>query len=213
MQPSGLTERSRVPSRTFMRRSGGSFNLTRAIVVAALAALAAGSTHASAIREFDLRTVESLGRQLYEHENQSPKSLSGTEARALDSAKAALGARIDKSHKFIVLHDPTKSGYLVYALATSKDPDDVVFGIHYRVTVSADGNKAERVDGLSRTRLVVNKSETSVAVWANQLVSTLPLETHVYLSLLHSMPLYVRTSAHTMWKIEDGRISKTKGSQ
>src|SRR5437667_11635334 len=118
----------------------------RAIVVAALATLAAGSTHASAIREFDLRTVESLGRQLYEHENQSPKSLSGTEARALDSAKAALGARIDKSHKFIVLHDPTKSGYLVYAPATRKDPDDIGVGIHYRVTAAADGTKADGVE-------------------------------------------------------------------
>jgi hypothetical protein len=196
-----------------MRKSGGIFNPVRAIVVAALAALATGSTHASAIREFDLQTVESLGRQLYEHENQSPKSLSGTEAHALDVAKTALGTRIDQSHKFIVLHDPTKSGYLVYALATSKDPDDVVFGIHYRVTISADGNKPERVEGLSRTRLVVNKSQTSVAVWANQLLGTKPLETHVYLSLLHSTPLYIRTSAHTMWKIENGHISKTKGSQ
>src|SRR5207244_9642394 len=87
LQPSGLIERSRVPSRTFMRRSRGIFNLTRAIVVAAIAALAAGSTHASAIREFDLRTVESLGRPLYEHENQSPKSLSGPGARELGAAE------------------------------------------------------------------------------------------------------------------------------
>jgi hypothetical protein len=185
----------------------------RAVVLAALAALAVGSAPASEIRQFDLRTIESLGRQLYEHDNQSPKSLSDTEARALEATKAALSKRIDKSYKFIVIHDPRKSGYLVYALATSKDPDDVVFGIHYRVTVSADGNKAERVDTLSRSRLVVNKSETAVAVWANQLVSTMPIETHVYLSLLHSMPLYVRTSARAMWKIEDGRISKTTAPQ
>jgi hypothetical protein len=113
---------------------------------------------------------------LYEHRNQNPKSLSETEARALEAARAALSGRIDKSYKFIVLHDPMKRGYLVYALATSKDPDDVVFGIHHRVTVSADGNKVERVDALSRTRLVVNKSETAVAVWANQLVSETRVE-------------------------------------
>jgi len=95
LQPSGLTERKSRAKPYLMRRSRGIFNLMRAIVVAALAALAAGSMHGSAIREFDLRTVESLGRQLYEHENQSPKSLSDTEARALDAAKAALSARID----------------------------------------------------------------------------------------------------------------------
>jgi hypothetical protein len=68
--------------------------------------------------------------------------------RAVEATKAGLNNRIGKTYTFIVLHDPTKSGYLVYALATGKDPSEVVLGIHYRVTVSADGSKVERVDAL-----------------------------------------------------------------
>ena len=45
----------------------------------------------------------------------------------------------------------------------------------------------------------------------SHVVSATPVETHVYLSLLHGMPLYVVTSEHEFWKVKDGRISKMKG--
>ena len=87
---------------------------------------------------------------MYEHRNRSTASSSQGEILALKTARAALDGRINKSYKFIVLKDPDGSGHLVYALATSKDPNDVMFVGHFRVTVSADGEKAEAVEVLSR---------------------------------------------------------------
>jgi hypothetical protein len=185
----------------------------RPAIVAIIALLAVGVVCAGEIRPFDLPTIELLGRQLYEHRNQDAKSLSASETRALRATKTALNSRIDNTYNFTVLHDPTKSGYLVYALATSKGASDVVFGIHYRVTVSADGNNVKQVDALSRSRLVVNKSSDTAALWTTHLVSTTPVETHVYLSFLHSKPIYVGTSNHAAWKIQDGRISKRRAEQ
>lgn len=187
----------------------------RTIFVTILIALAIGSLQASEIREFDLKTIESLGRQLYEHRNQNSKSLSEVENGALEATKASLKGRIDKTYKFIVLHDPTKSGYLVYALATSKDPNDIVLGIHYRVTVSADASRVERVDPLSRSALVLNHRDSQlpkgyhpVGFYAIHLVSRTPVETHVCATLLHSTKLVIMTMDRTSWAIENGKISK-----
>jgi len=185
----------------------------RPAVVAIVALIGVGLASASEIREFNIHTTELLGRQLFEQRNQDSKSLPPPERRALEITRAVLKGRIDSTCKFIVLHDPTKGGYLVYALATSKDPNIVVLGIHYRVTVSADGNKIERVDALSRTAVVVPKTEETSAFWMIHLVSTRPVETQVYVTFLYSMALYVGTVDHAIWKIQDGRISKTRAAR
>jgi 3'-phosphoadenosine 5'-phosphosulfate sulfotransferase len=76
----------------------------RTPVVAIIALLTVGIAYASEVREFDLKTIALLGRQLYESRNQHPKSLSAPEMHALGATKAALNDRIDKTYKFIVLH-------------------------------------------------------------------------------------------------------------
>src|SRR5436190_14460735 len=118
--------------------------VTRVIVVLSL--LFAASHSAFAIREFDIRTIESLGRKLYEKDQQSSSSQSEPEQRARRSAKDALKGIDLRGYRFVVLSDPKGSGFLVYALATSRDPEEIVVGIHYRVTVSADASRVERAD-------------------------------------------------------------------
>jgi hypothetical protein len=188
--------------------------VTRVILVLSL--LLAASHSAFAIREFDIPTIESLGRKLYEKDQQSSSSQSGPEQRAIRSAKDALKGIDLRGYRFVVLSDPKGSGFLVYALATSRDPEEIVVGIHYRVTVSADASRAERVDALSRTRIVATKKnlpqgyQRLAGFVLGQLVSDKPVETLVYLTLRHNASCMVVTPDESVWWIEHGKITKDK---
>jgi hypothetical protein len=118
-----------------------------------------------------------------------------------------------RNYNFEVLDDPeNKGGYIVYALASSNDPDEVVVGGHFRVTVSEVG-KVKRVDALSKSFLVLNKrahdpkAPAPVGLSMSHTLSATPVETHVYLSILHRLPLIVSTE-HDVWKVEEGIITK-----
>jgi hypothetical protein len=124
--------------------------------------------------------------------------------------------QLDKSYRFVVLNDPERDGHLVYALATSPNPDDIVAGVHYRVTVSSAG-KVKRVDPLARSRLVIRKNGPDVpagylhaGLYATNMVSTEPVETFIYLSLLHHDSCVVFTSDSQAWLIKNGKITRDK---
>ena len=130
------------------------------------------------------------------------------------AAIAAIPVFMAKTYNFEVLDAPDGKGFLVYGLASTKDPNEVVVGGHYRVTVSTDG-KVQQVDALSRSFLVLQRQSPGVPKDANvvgltmtHIVSNTPVETHVYVSLLHKMPLYVVTSEHDIWRVSDGEITK-----
>ena len=119
-----------------------------------------------------------------------------------------------RNYNFEVLDDPeNKGGYIVYGLACSSDPDEVVVGGHYRVTVSELG-KVKRVDALSKSFLVLNKrahdpkAPAPDGLFMSHSLSATPVETHVYLSILHQLPLFVSTSEHEVWKVAEGIITK-----
>jgi len=143
----------------------------------------------SQIREFDVKTVSRLGAQLARLSDTSEKgATTPARRRARDTAIAALkGKLFDIPYKYVVLDDPDGSGFLVYALAYSKK--EIILGGHFRVTVSADGSKAERVDALSNTLLRQHpppkglEGEKPLTVSMSQIVSNRPLETCVYTSL------------------------------
>ena len=128
--------------------------------------------------------------------------------------------KLDRSkYYFEVIKDPAGSRWLVYALAHSKDPDKVVFGMHYRVAVTPDGSKVESVEPLSRSALVVSKTvgipkgATPGPLWATSLISPTPFEVYVYLSLAHQTPIFVGAPDRTIWKVDGTNISKMrKGS-
>ena len=116
-----------------------------------------------------------------------------------------------------VLDDPAGKGFLVYVLASTTKPNEMVVGGHYRVTVSPDGRKAEAVDALSRSLLILpvnppdapKGAETALA-YVTHIVSPTPVETHVFVSLLHRKTLLVATSKTDIWKVEGGSITKEK---
>jgi hypothetical protein len=147
------------------------------------------SAFGSQIREFDVKTVSRLGAQLARLSDTSEKGATNpTRTRARDTAVAALKGRLfDIPYNYVVVDDPDGSGFLVYALAHAKN--EIILGGHFRVTVSADGSKAERVDALSNSLLRQppppkgHEGEKPLTVSMSQIVSNRPLETCVYTSL------------------------------
>jgi len=186
--------------------------LTLSILLCAFAAFA------SEIREFDLKTIERLGNELT-RVSQTPDRGATNRARkkAVQTAKAAVqGKLFNIDYDYVVLNDPDGSGFLVYALGRGSKPGDtVVFG-HVRVTVSADGQKAEQVDALSNSVLIDNKNvDTSpqgyhkVAFACATAIGTRPSETLIYASNMMKMPIAVATPPKgQVWFIDNGKITK-----
>jgi hypothetical protein len=157
------------------------------LVIAILIPFVAAS--AGEIREFDLKTTAQLGRELNRLSQQPDRgATNAVRKRAKQTAIGALRNRLFKIHyEYVVLDDPDRSGFLVYALPTK--PGEIILGGQFRVTVSADGGKVERVDALSRSLLLSPKppkgmeGQKPLTVSMSQLVSNRPLETCVYTSL------------------------------
>jgi hypothetical protein len=101
---------------------------------------------------------------------------------------------------------------VVYVLSAEQTAGEMVFGIHYRVLVSEDGTTVKQVVPLSKSALVIpppSKEDRAggavpVAAMVSQLVTDWPLETHVFVSLLHHRaPIYVVTRRGTWLVIGD----------
>src|ERR1700719_1005242 len=157
------------------------------------------SAIASEIREFDLKTIERLGAELAHVSEPSAKGATDPiRKRARETAIAALkGKLFDIHYDYVVLDDPKGRGFLVYALATTHKVGDIVLAGHFRVTVSADGSKAERVDALSKSLAMQHGGQglpmgTHLAgLYMVQLVSSKPLETLIYTNRITGFPIVV----------------------
>jgi hypothetical protein len=105
-------------------------------------------------------------------------------------------------------------GILVYLLAAEERAGEMVFGIHYRVLVSADGKTIKHALPLSKSALVIPPPRerlpdgaTPAGVVVTQIVTDWPLETHVFVSLLHDRaPIYVGTR-RGIWLVVGDKIS------
>jgi hypothetical protein len=145
--------------------------------------------YASEIREFDLKTVARLGREMNRVSQRADKGAANAVRKlAQQTGIDAVKSRLFKiRYDFLVVDDPDGSGFLVYAMPTK--PGEVVLGGNFRITVSVDGGKADRVDAMARTLLPSPKppkgmeGQKPLTVSMSQLVSNRPLETCVYTSL------------------------------
>ena len=171
------------------------------------------SLTAGGIREFDLKTLQRLGNELT-HVSQRPDrgASDPIRKRAKETAAGALkGKLFDAQYNYVVLNDPDGNGLLVYALASPQSSTGVVLAGHFRVTVSADGSKAERVDALSKSFASSGPIEPdAVALFVIQLVSNKPVETLIYTANLAKKPIYVGTPDGKRWIVGDGKMRIAK---
>jgi len=127
------------------------------------------------------------------------------------TALGAIARPCSDRYNTVALKDPESDGWLVWALAATTQPDLVVFGGHYRFTISKDGKTLLRSDALSRgclkMPLVDPNKGRPVMLFSIQLVSNIPVETNVWLNLLHKIAIGLATPDQKLWKIIDGHIS------
>lgn len=168
------------------------------------------SAFAGAIREFSVPTLERLGNELIRVSQRPDRGATDPiRKRAQQTAMAALRGRLfNLRYDCVVIGDPDGKRFLVYALGKTGKPGEVILAGHVRVTVSADGTRAERIDPLSETMLIASERESRVpagyklaALYFNQIVSDKPVETFIYLASLARKNIYVQTPSGRIWRV------------
>lgn len=131
--------------------------------------------------------------------------------RARQTAIANVGPlRCSANLNTVVVADPDSDNWLVWLLTATTDTNIVPIGGHYRFRISADGLSVVRRDQLSNGCL--NMALTSpdhpnrpAALTVTQIVSSGPVETHVFLSLQNRIPIYV-AHGDTIFAVEGDSI-------
>lgn len=133
--------------------------------------------------------------------------------RARQTAIPALTRPCVSHYNVVVLPDELddKRGWLVYLLGASTKQGEVVLTGHMRVHVTANGENIVKAESLSRSCIVLDPppgGAQRAGLVVSHVIDDWPIETHVYLSLLHDLPVYVGTSLGK-WKVEAGSIFLT----
>lgn len=116
---------------------------------------------------------------------------------ATHTARANIGSlRCSENLNTAVVRDPDGKGWLVWLLTATTENGVVPIGGHYRFLISPDGQTVLRREQLSNSCLNMSMtppdgSTSALLLFVTQIVSNGPVETHVFLSLLNRIPIYV----------------------
>jgi hypothetical protein len=129
---------------------------------------------------------------------------------ARQTALAGLRTRCSEDYNTVVLpRDKEEGAWVVYLLAATKDPRQIVLGGHVRALVREGGLEVSRYQPLSNACLTMEAPSSSegkaVAVAITHVLDDHPNEMHVFLSLLHKTKFYVLTES-AMWSVAEGKI-------
>jgi hypothetical protein len=140
--------------------------------------------------------------------------------KARDLAIHSIPKLHSRAYNTVLLRDPAGKGFLVYTLAATTEENKIVVGGHYRFSISETGEKVLRIDPLFKSFLVLDKKALADAAtkegskpagyFVTNLVSELPLETHVFVSLLHNEPFVVTTKGGNIWVVDGSQIVKVE---
>lgn len=130
--------------------------------------------------------------------------------RARQAGMSALSRPCTANYNTVVLPATLRdeAGWLVYLLAATTVPGEIVVGGHFRAIVSSDGRTVNKLEPLSNSCLTLPPSakEQPTAAVVTHVISETPTETHVFLSLSHKKTLYVMTEK-AMWSADKGNIN------
>lgn len=142
---------------------------------------------------------------------------------AMFRARATAAAQLDEpcsdAYNTVVLPGDIlkKQGWLVYLLAATTEPGAIPIGGHYRIHVSIDGRTVVEKTRLSKGCGLLRPPppQPGVEIGApvvTQLLTDYPIETHVFLSLSHHLPLLVVTE-RGVWQVADGAIQFLRSAE
>jgi hypothetical protein len=97
-------------------------------------------------------------------------------------------------------------GHLVYALAATIEPNEVVIGGHHRFLVSEDGNTVLKEQPLSKSCLTLER-QGNIDWFTVSSLMPFPNESHFFVSLLYRAPLYLAIGRR-LWEIDPGGFGK-----
>jgi hypothetical protein len=97
-----------------------------------------------------------------------------------------------------------EKGWLVYLMPATTTPGLVLVGGYHRVRVSEDGRKVESVTRLTLDCLTVELTRDGIPAFTDH-KNKVPIETHVFLSLLHKKPMLVGNQSG-LWQVEANRV-------
>lgn len=102
----------------------------------------------------------------------------------------------------------------VYLLTAQQDGHSYVVGGNYRVVVAPDGSvvasRPYSVTCLNLAQPKLPAGAKPVGFVINHLLDPVPTELHVFASYSLSMPVFVSTPDHHVWKVEGSKITLTK---
>jgi len=129
---------------------------------------------------------------------------------ARQTALSALRTRCSEAYNTVVLpHEGKEGAWAVYLLAATKEAGKVVVGGHVRVHVGDTGSEILDYQQPSNTCLTLDLPSPAAgkpfAIVVTHVLDDHPIETHVFLSLLHGLKLYVITES-AMWSVDKGKI-------
>jgi hypothetical protein len=129
---------------------------------------------------------------------------------ARQTALSAPRMPYSEAYNTVVLpHKGKEGGWAVYLLAATKEAGKVVVGGHVRVRVGDTGLEILDDQQLSKACLTLDLPSPAagkpVGLFVTHVLDDHPIETHVFLSLLHGLPLYVITES-AMWSVDKGKI-------
>jgi hypothetical protein len=141
----------------------------------------------------------------------TPDELAQYNARML--AEKHVNRPCAPTYNTIALKDPEGDGWIVWAMAATTDPAAIMIGGHYRFTISTDGTTLVRSDALSVGCLTIQRPAskaglTEQGAFVSHVVSSLPVETHVFANLTSREPLSVGGPDGRIWKIAQGDITE-----
>ena len=123
-------------------------------------------------------------------------------------------ATLPNEYRSYVISAPgDRPGWLVYLVAQPRKPNEMMVGGHQRFRVTSDGLTIQERFAFSKTDLSlplgpaeVPAGGVVVGLWMTHLTTDAPTEMHVFLSLLHRLPLQVGTRLG-IWEVNVGEIT------
>ncbi len=101
---------------------------------------------------------------------------------------------------------------VVYLLAGTFTSGEVMAGGNYRVVLNDAGDEIIESVSLSKSCIVLQKRDKIVALNLSHIVEPTPNAVHVFLSLLHQVPIYILTTENDIfWEVDGNNISMVKG--
>jgi hypothetical protein len=132
--------------------------------------------------------------------------------RARTTALAASHRNGQPMNPVVLAGEPDVDGLVVYLLAGTTRPHEIVLGLHYRAVVSADGGSLISLTPLSKTALVISERDLppgakAVETVVSHVVTDWPLETHVFASLLNGQRPIVVVTKLGKWRVVGDHVT------